>query len=317
MRSSYFISPKHYSKVCDIAAEAVVQLYTNTNELYYSDVFSHIINNKLHVMGWVSSNAHFSLDEIKNFILECIEIDIEVILSLEQVPIISNMIDIDSGTFLGYSTNENPQGIPFEHLEVKNLTKFIYDSIDEAVKVGITINGKQIDVMIETNYDDKSIIDLVNLYLSNKGYLRTSVNVSKINNIIYKSGENFILNAYGPRAPYGNTKFVGLDVYRNSKYSHLVSKEVAGKILIKQNLNYSLVELTYSLGNETPIQYGIKGNEGGIHIEHGTFFDYGENFNELITIKNNIIEKIKSNPKSLVELSKWGYFNLNTKYEKL
>ena len=74
MRSSYFISPKHYSKVCDIAAEAVVQLYTNTNELYYSDVFSHIINNKLHVMGWVSSNAHFSLDEIKNFILELCEI---------------------------------------------------------------------------------------------------------------------------------------------------------------------------------------------------------------------------------------------------
>jgi len=75
--------------------------------------------------------------------------------------------------------------------------------------------------------------------------------------------------------------------------------------------------LTYSFNNETPIQYGIKGNNTGIHIENGTFFEYGENFNELITIKNNIIEKIKSNPKSLVELSKWGYFNLNTKYEKI
>ena len=37
---------------------------------------------------------------------------------------------------------------------------------------------------IKTNYDDKSIIDLVNLYLSNKDYLHTIVNVSKINNII-------------------------------------------------------------------------------------------------------------------------------------
>lgn len=319
MRTSQFISPKHYSKVCDIAAESVVQLYTNTNELYYSDIFSYIINNTLYVNGWVSSNNHFSYDIIKQFISDCLEIDINVVLSMKQIPLSKDISEITSGTFLGYATNENPEGIPFEHLLVTKLTKTIYDKINEAIKIGIVINGKQIDIFVETNYKNNSdIIDLINEYLIDENYIRISIDIIPImNKLLYKSNENFIINAYGPRSPYGNTNFIGLDIYRNCKYSHLVSKEIAGKIGLIENLNYSLVELTYSYNNPTPIQFGMKGNIGGIHLENGTFFENCDNFEQLIEIKNNITEKIKSTPNSLIELAKWGYFNLNTKYEKL
>ena len=319
MRSSYFISPKHYGKVCDIAAESVVQLYTDSNELYYSDVFSYVMNNTLYINGWVSSDNHFSYETIKQFISNCIEIDINMVLSIKQIPLSNDIFEINAGTFLGYASNENAEGIPFEHLLVTKLTKTIYNKINEAIKIGLVINGKQIDIFAETNYENNSyIIDLINEYLIDENYISINIKVSPIiNQMLYKSNENFIINAYGPRSPYGNTNFIGLDIYRNSKYSHLVSKEIAGKMGLIENLNYSLVELTYSHNNPTPIQFGIKGNIGGIYLENGTFFENCNKFDELIDIKNNIIEKIKSTPNSLIELAKWGYFNLNTKYEKL
>ena len=113
MRSAFFVTPKHYSKVCDVASESVVQLYTNTNELYYSDVFSYIAKDILYVCGWVSSNIHFSYDEIKDFISNNIDVELPIVLSIEQKELLTDIITIGSGTFLGYSTNENVVGIPF------------------------------------------------------------------------------------------------------------------------------------------------------------------------------------------------------------
>jgi S-adenosylmethionine synthetase len=311
MRSAFFVTPKHYSKVCDVAAESVVQLYTNTNELYYSDVFSYIVNNTLYVCGWVSSNIHFSYDEIKYFISNNIDVELPIVLSIEQKELINDIITIGSGTFLGYSTNENVVGLPFEQVEVKKLTKFIYDRFGEAMRVQITINGQQIDVCIECDYDNKGELeDVIVDFLKNKGYMQKIIKVKNINkNIVYKSGDNFISNTYGPRSPYSNTQFIGIDVNRNYKWAHLVTKEIADRYIVNNNLNYSLIELTYSAETEKPIQFAIKGNKGGIHIENGTFFEYLSDYGRVNTTKNTILDKIKQNPIGLIEMAKWGYFD--------
>jgi hypothetical protein len=311
MRSAHFISPKHYSKVCDIAAEAVVQLYTNTNELYYSDIFSHIIDNTLYVMGYVTSNNHISDEDIQRFITECIDIDIDVKLSIKKEELSNELIRIGNGTFLGYSNNENITGIPFEYLHTKAITKLIYDSINQAVKVQITINGIEVKMVVETNYENHlDITDLINEYLKNNQFFCKNIKIVNINtDTIYKSGECFISNTYGPRVPYSNTKFIGLDINTNLKYAHLVAKHIADEYIVKRNLNYSLLELTYENNNVEPIQFGIKGNKGGIHIENGTFFENSMDYQRLINTHDLIIKKIKSNPTSLIEMAKWGYFN--------
>jgi S-adenosylmethionine synthetase len=311
MRSAFFLTPKYYSKVCDVAAESVVQLYTNTNELYYSDVFSYIMNNTLYVNGWVSCNNHFSYDEIKDFILNNIDVQLPIVLSIEQREILTDIITIGSGTFLGYSTNENVFGLPFEQLEAKKLTKFIYDSIDEAMRVQITINGQQIEVCIECDYDNKTELeDLIVDFLKNKGYMQKIIKFKNINkNIVYKSGDNFISNTYGPRSPYGNTQFIGIDINRNYKWAHLVVKEIADKYIVNNNLNYSLIELTYSSETEKPTQFAMKGNKGGIHIENGTFLEYISDYGRVNNAKNIILDKIKQNPIGLIEMAKWGYFD--------
>jgi len=310
MRSAFFVTPKHYSKVCDVAAESVVQLYTNTNELYYSNVFSYIINNVLHVSGWVSSNNHFSYDEITDFILNNIDTELPIVLSIEQKELINDIVTIGSGTFLGYSTNENIQRLPFEQVEVKKLTKFIYKKFEKEMRVQITINGQQIDVCLECDYNMNELENVILEYLKDGGYMKKCITIKNINkNTIYKSGDNFISNTYGPRSPYSNTEFIGIDTNRNYKWAHLVVKEIADRYIVNNNLNYSLIELTYSAETEKPTQFAIKGNKGGIYVENGTFFEYLSDYGRVNTTKNTILDKIKQNPIGLIEMAKWGYFD--------
>jgi S-adenosylmethionine synthetase len=311
MRSSFFITPKHYSKVCDIASESVVQLYTNMGDLYYSDIFSYIMDGVLYVNGWVSSNNHFSYDTIKSFVVSHIGVDITVIILIKQNELDNSINVIGSGTFLGYSTNETACFLPFEHDMVRELTKFIYNEFEEKMRVNLTINGDLIRILVETDIIDKSSLEyLILQFFKNKQYGEIIIDIVGIEyDMLYKSDANFISNTYGPRSPYGNTRYVGIDVHRNLKYSHWVVKEIADNYLQDNGLNYSLVELTYSSEKEIPTQFALKGNIGGIHIENGTFFEYISDYDIIDITKNTILNKIKENPIGLIEMAKWGYFN--------
>jgi len=311
MRSSFFITPKHYSKVCDVASESVVQLYTNTKELYYSDIFSYIIDGVLYINGWVSSNDHFSYDEIKNYVISHIGIDIPILILIKQTNLYNNTQLIGSGTFLGYSTNETTSFLPFEHDEVRRLTKFIYNEFEEKMRVNLTINGDLIYVLVETDNIDKNSLEyLILQFFESKKYNQIVIDVKGINHeVVYKSDTNFISNTYGPRSPYGNIKFIGIDINRNFKYSHWVVKEIADTYLQNNGLNYSLVELTYSAEKEIPTQFAVKGNIGGIHIENGTFFEYIDKYDMINMLRGKILSKITETSDTLIQMAKWGYFN--------
>lgn len=309
MRSSKIKSPSHYDKVCDIAVEAIVQMYTNKNEFYKSNLFSYIYDGTLTILGTVSSNNHYTDDEILNFIKTHIDIDIVITLNFIKLELSENLIHTNNDTFLGYCCNENPQGIPFEQLEALTLSKYLYKTFKIPFELEITINGKEINVIIETNYLNKNdITDIVEQYITkSENYLRKTIITTDFNKkTIHNSSNNFISNFYGPRSPYGNTNFVGLDIYNNYRYSHLISREISKKYLNEKQLNYCLVELTYHSNKELPIQMGIKGNDSGIHLENGTFFHYSNDYNMYSYLKKNVIEYISSNKTSLIDIANWG-----------
>jgi S-adenosylmethionine synthetase len=309
MRSSKIKSPSHYDKVCDIAVETIVQMYTNKNEFYKSNLFSYIYDGTLNILGTLSSNNHYTDVEILNFIKTHIDIDIDINLNFIKLELIENLINTNSDTFLGYCCNENPEGIPFEQLEAVTLSKYLYDNFKIPFELEITINGKEINVIIETNYLDKNeISDKVEYYITkSENYLKKTVFTTDFTKkTIHSSSNNFISNFYGPRSPYGNTNFIGLDIYNNYRYSHLISREISKKYLNENKLNYCLVELTYHSNKELPIQIGIKGNDSGIHLENGTFFIYSDNYDMYRSIKNNVIENINSNKTFLIDIAKWG-----------
>lgn len=309
MRSSKIKSPSHYDKVCDIAVEAIVQMYTNKNEFYKSNLFSYIYDGTLTILGTLNSNNHYTNDEILNFIKTHIDIDININFNFVKLELGENLIHTNNDTFLGYCCNENPQGIPFEQLEALTLSKYLYKTFKIPFELEITINGKEINVMIETNYLNKNeITNRVEHYITKtKNYLRKTVFTTDFNKkTIHNSSNNFISNFYGPRSPYGNINFVGLDIYNNYRYSHLISREISKKYLNEKELNYCLVELTYNSNKELPIQIGIKGNNTGINLENGTFFIYTDNYDMYNSIKNNVIEDISLNKTFLIDIAKWG-----------
>lgn len=309
MRSSKILSPSHYNKICDIVVESIIQLYTNKNDLYKSNIFSYIINDRVTVVGEIHSNTHFTSVEILNYVKQQINIDIDIDLFFKKNKLENYILDINSDTFLGYYCNENEYGIPFEQLEALKLSKFLYAFLKLPFVLEVTINGNQIEILIEINYNDVNYIkDKVTKYfdVSNLYEIKIIKVVELDKKILYKSGHSFISNFYGPRVPYGNTNFVGFDLGNNYRYSHLVSREIAKSILKEENLNYCLVELTYHSGDELPIQIGVKGNSGGIYLENGTFFRYIESDEMYSYLKNNIIEDIKSIPTLLVDMAKWG-----------
>jgi S-adenosylmethionine synthetase len=272
-------------------------------------LFSYIYDGTLNILGTLSSNNHYTDVEILNFIKTYIDIDIIINLNFIKLELSENLINTNSDTFLGYCCNENPQGIPFEQLEALNLSKYLYDNFKIPFELEITINGDEINLIIETNYLNKNeITDKLEYYITkSKKYLRNSVFTTDFNKkTIYSSSNNFISNFYGPRSPYGNTNFIGLDIYNNYRYSHLISREISKKYLNENKLNYCLVELTYHSNKELPIQIGIKGNDSGIHLENGTFFIYSNDYNMYSIIKNNVIKNINSNKTSLIDIAKWG-----------
>jgi S-adenosylmethionine synthetase len=307
MRSSNIKSPFHYDKICDIAVESIVELYNSTVNYYKSNLFSYIVDNQLNIVGCIESDNHYSDIEISNFIKKYIDMDIKF--NIIKNKFSENTFIINSDTFLGYYCNENPEGIPFEQLEALKLSKYIYNELKIEFELELTINGKEINIFIETNYENKNKLTYIidNYIMNSNNYLRKTITIDKFNkNKIYKSSNSFISNFYGPRASYGNTNFVGMDIYNNYRYSHLVSREIAKRILEKNKLNYCLVELTYHSNNELPIQIGIKGNEGGIYLENGTFFEYNTDFNMYRNIRDMVISKFKSTPNLLINIAKWG-----------
>jgi S-adenosylmethionine synthetase len=311
MRSSKILSPSHLNKICDIVVESIIQLYNNSKEPYKSNLFSYIIDDKLTVVGEIYSKNHFTNIEILNYIVRNIDIHIDIDLMFKKSSLTDLVLNINTDTFLGYYCDENENGIPFEQMEALNVSKYLYEILKLPFVLEVTINGKFIDVLIEINFENTEYIsNLLNAYFSNsENYDTHRVTVVELDKkILYRSGYSFISNSYGPRVPYGNTNFIGLDINNNYRYSHLVSREIAKKFLKQNNLRYCLVELTYHSNNELPIQIGVKGNAEGIYIEHGTFFQYLSDYNMYMDIKNKVIKNITDNSTLLVDMAKWGLY---------
>lgn len=315
MRSSYFYTPNHPNKICDLVVESIVQLYFNTKEIFYSKLFSYYNERKLHILGPIYSDFHFSIDEIKNYIYSKLVIECELVFLIEQKDLSSkNFNKIQSGVFLGYSNNENFFRLPFEHIECIKLSKFLYENTNSIFENQITINGAQIDLNIKTdykNYDD--IYNLIIQYLKTKEpglYLKNNIYIEKIEKELnYQSDKIFISNAYGPRIPYSKTNFIGLDLYSNSKITHLIGRELANSFILKYDLRYCLVEITYLENVETPVQFALKGNTTGIHLENGTFLEPYLNPALINEAKDKVVKSLYESEDSILNLTKWGYFN--------
>ena len=116
------------------------------------------------------------------------------------------------------------------------------------------------------------------------------------------------MDNYGPRIPIGGGSYSGKDASHIDRCGGYMARKIAVDSLQKYGLMYALVELSYTMGNFTPIQARIKGNDKGINVETGIkLFDvigYDLSVNGMI----DLLDLRKPNFK---EITEWGAFGNN------
>jgi S-adenosylmethionine synthetase len=320
MKTSYFLSPKHPSKVCDIAVETIVDTYFKEDINFYSDIFAFIYRGAIHLHGHMDVSSPISEPELLPKIKENIGEDYQIVNNI----IVEESEDIDnertfSGVYLGYSCNEVDEMIPFEHKESRELVRTIYNQYEIPLKAQVHVNGERIVVSLEHNFDNNEILDEIV-----REFFRPDEDITKKitgeveiyhtllrDDVVYKSSDSIISSFYGPRAWYGETDFVGSDFSSNKRLGHLIVREIANDYTSRKTLSYCAVEIDFTDDNPVPIHFGIKGNDRGIHLENGTFFEFGDIETEYPMYKERVLEKLKTGELDIIEIAKWGFPSTN------
>jgi len=320
MKTSYFLSPKHPSKICDIAVEVLLDYYRKQDIDFYSDIFSFIKNDQIIIEGRMDTSSPIADVELVEEIQKEIGTEYTIINNVVTEQYEGDFVEKTfSGIYLGYSCVEVDEFIPFEHQEAKSLTKLIYDRLDIAIKVQVHINGNRLAISLEHNHDNLEEIDEIIREFAERPddgtanvYNEPEIYHSEIrNDVVYKSTDSITSTFYGPRAWYGEVDFIGSDFLSNKRISHLIVREIANDYAKLRNLSYCAVELDFTDGDPRPIHFGIKGNTNGIHLENGTFFEFGDIENEYPQYKQKVIDKIKSGEINIVEIAKWGFEDMS------
>jgi len=304
MRTSRFYSPLHPAKIVDHVTELVSLFYYENNLNETCNIFSQLYKNNIIIQGTINSNDHPTDYELLSYIKDNINCDYNINLNLIKSNFVKNCSK-SLGTFIGYATTETIDYLPFEHYYSKELVKTIYQNYNIPIVCQLTINGNDVLISLEHNFknslDIESIISdiyksKINKTVNNIDFVHSNINYDKL----YDSGKYLIYNHYGPRVPYGDISYVGSSVLSNNRLSILNARTLAIDYLTKNDLKYSLVEISYG-GDQEPVQIGIKGNTTGINIENGTFFTYGT-FDEISRIEDNLI----LNKETITNYIHWG-----------
>jgi S-adenosylmethionine synthetase len=320
MRTSYFYSPTHPSKVCDIAVETIIDTYYKKGISFHSDIFGLIQDGSINLYGNIKTTDIISDEELIPIIQSHIGTDYPIVNNIKISKVDEPLEERTfSGVYLGYACFENASLLPFEHDECRNLTKIIYDKLNIPIRVQIHINGEAAVVSLEHNYENKEELNtIVKEFFDRENienavqYNEPEIHHSEIRtDVVYKSNDSIVSSFYGPRAWYGETDYIGSDMLSNKRLAHLMCREYSIQYLKENALSYCGVEISYTDNNPRPINFGIKGNSEGIHLENGTFFEYGDVDNNYFWVKKIILEKLQKNELNIIDIAKWGFPSTN------
>lgn len=320
MKSSNFLSPKHPSKICDIAIETVIDSYIREDIGFYSDIFSFIQDGTLYLYGSVETTSPLVDADLIPKIEQNTDSNLNIVNNIIVNQVEDELVERTfTGIYLGFACTEVNEMIPFEHQEAKGLVKEIYSVYEIPLNVQVHVNGNRVAVSLEHNHTDIDGINqiITEFFKGNSDGNRTNYNEPEIHHsplrtdVVYKSTNSIVSTFYGPRAWYGETEFIGTDTLSNKRLGHLICREVAKDRVMENNLLYCAVEITYNGGEETPVHFGIKGNSTGIHLENGTFFEHGEIEDEYQDYKKRVVTKLRNGEIDLIEIAKWGYQDIN------
>lgn len=320
MRTAEFVTPKHPDKMCDIISDTILDKFIEKDANARCTIQTMGGYGKVWITGEVGTTVSISDDEIKSIVKEVSGVE-EVTIHLVKVPEQYSNVATDQGIAIGYATTETPMGIPFEYELARSLTKYIYNVYPTDGKVQVTVNGvcaRVVSSFQNTNTND--LEELVHTFFEKhcEELVRQKITVTTaycnplgtwsiggFDSDVGITGGQAVLDNYGPRIPIGCGLFSGKDGSKIDRSAAYMARKIAVDAISKYNLKYALVELSYAIGQEQPVQSRIKGNDKGINVETGILLYEVEGYDLSI---NGMIHSLRLNKPNFKQTSKWGHF---------
>jgi S-adenosylmethionine synthetase len=326
MRTAEFTSPKHPDKICDAISDTIVDILLIKDPYAKCSIHTMGGYGKIWITGEISSHINLSNDEVKEIVKNICGIeDVTIHISLNSKINIAESIKVDDqGIIIGYASDETPSMMPFEYELARSLNKYIYDYYPYDGKTQVTING--IDAVVVASFQNSKTshlkelvtnffkenslsicrqdLNVATMYCNPKG----EWNVGGLHNDVGISGTQSAIRNYGPRIPTGGGNDVGKDIYKIDRCGLYMARKIAVDYVKKYNLKYALVELSYGIDDNTPIQARVKGNDEGINLETGLKL---YNVNGYDLSPNGIVTHLNLQTPQYFEVSQWGAFGNN------
>ena len=290
---------------------------------------------KIFITGEVTTKANINVEEIAKRVLSDIgyKNDYEIInnIGIQSPDIALGTNDEvggagDNGMMFGYACNDNEFYLPTAMIILQELSRE-YDNLrkkdarflsdGKAQITGYYENNKLIRIKtfticyqnteLEREATDKILKDLV-ISISNKYNIEIEeflINptgkflIGGFDGDAGLTGRKIVVDSYQSFAPVGGGAFSGKDPSKVDRSGAYKAREIAKDYLIKNNLEWCTVQLSYAIGITEPLAIYIDSNIGNIEPDKSLY--------EECTPKR-IIEDLNLKNTCYEELAKFGHF---------
>jgi len=323
MRTAEFVSPKHPDKMCDRISDTLLDKFLEQDPNSRCGIETMGSHGKVWITGEVTSDGNLSDDEIIQVVKDISGIeDVTIHLSKQSLEIskgVDDGLSGDQGVMIGYACSETSTMMPFEYELARSLNKYIYEFYPYDGKTQVTING--IDARVVASFQNSKsehLKELIYTFFKNQTISTIDFkitqtlcnplgewNIGGFDSDTGLTGRKISVDSYGPRIPNGGGEFSGKDATKIDRSAAYMARKIAVDNVKKYNLKYAMVELSYAIGYEQPVQAYIKGNEHGINTETGLWLKPVSGY-DLSPL--GIIDYLDLKTPIFSQTSQWGHF---------
>ena len=325
----------HPDKVCDQISDALLDAYLANDKNSRCGIETMGGKGKIFITGEVTSTSIVNVEEVTKRVLRDIGYNdnYEIINNIGvQSPDIALGTNEeiggagDNGMMFGYACNDNKKYLPTSMVILQELSK-AYDELrkvdnrflpdGKAQITGEYENNKLTSIKtfticyqnteLEREQTDKILKDIANKICKKykvkvKEYLINPTGRFEIGGFegdAGLTGRKIVVDSYQSFANVGGGAFSGKDPSKVDRSGAYKAREIAKDILIKNNLEWCTVQLSYAIGIEEPLAIYINTNKGELVPEQSLYEECKpKNIIKDLNLKNILYE----------EKAKFGHF---------
>ena len=312
IKTAEFVSPRHPDKLCDGVSDAILDAYLAGDPDSRCAIETMGGHGKVFITGEVTSKAKVDDSTIRAYVANLTGITDVTINLVVQSPEIAQGVDTggagDQGIMIGYACNDNDEQVPQEYYLARKLNKEIYKIYPFDGKTQVTLEGKNVRVVASFQNAPKDQLEKIcEAFFKREKYKIKALHCNPAGD--WKqggfdadagvTGRKLAVDNYGPRVPIGGGAFSGKDATKVDRSAAYMARRVAVDYLEKYKASEVIVQLSYAIGYDQPLQAMAKVDGKDIQIK-----DYDLS-------PKGIIEFLDLKKPMFFETSKWGAMGNN------